>query len=364
MTTSGIHKILIVRLGALGDILHALPAQQALGRSFPDAEIHWLCEPAYARLVGAVPGISRVWTADTKRWRSQPWRAGQGFALIRALRRVGFDVVFDFQGLVKSALLAGFSGAPRRIGFDPERFKEKGIQFFYTETSPGEANLDRHVIDTNLDLVAKLAPMATAEARIPLRIPAPDEDHVQRELARLDVSRPVVINPGAGWVTKMWPAENYARLGREIERRAGYPVVYTYGPGEEALIERIRAANPPGRARAFPTSILQLAALCRLATLMVAGDSGPLHLAVAMGTATVAVLGPTSAARNGPKNPEDLVVKRDLPCSNSYKRTCDRFICMDIPMETVLESVLTRLQRLDGPDLARTGGVTDHLERV
>ncbi len=363
MATSAIHKILIVRLGALGDILHALPAQQALGRSFPEAEIHWLCEPQYAPLLGAVPGISRVWTADTKRWRSQPWRAGQGFALIRALRRVGFDVVFDFQGLVKSALLAGFSGAPRRIGFDPERFKEKGIQLFYTDTSPGEANLDRHVIDTNLDLVLKLAPVGAVDARVRLRIPLPDQRRVEEELARLDVDRPVLINPGAGWVTKIWPAENFARLGLEIEHRTGNPVVYTYGPGEESLIERIRKANP-GRARAFPTSILQLAALCRLSRLMVAGDSGPLHLAVAMGTATVAVLGPTSAARNGPRNSEDLVVKRDLPCSNSYKRTCDQFICMDIPVETVLKSVLTRLQRLDGPDLTRTSRLAGGRERV
>ncbi len=347
MATTPINKILIVRLGALGDILHAVPAQQALVRQLPRAEIHWLCEPPYAPLLKAVPGVHRVWTADTKQWRSRPWRASQGVTLLRALRRVGFDVVFDFQGLVKSALLAGFSGAPRRVGFNPERFKEKGIQFFYTEAAPGEANLDRHVIDANLDLVGRLVPAGSADPKIPLRIPAQDERRVQEELGRIGVSRPVLINPGAGWATKIWPAENYARLGVEIERQTGHPVVYTYGPDEEGLIERIRASNPPGLARAFPTSILQLAALCRHSKLMVAGDSGPLHLAVAMGTATVAILGPTSASRNGPKNPEDLVVKRHLPCSNSYRRTCNQFVCMDIPVETVLETVLERMRRLD-----------------
>lgn len=347
MAFTPIRKILIVRLGALGDILHALPAQQELVRRLPGVEIHWLSETAYAPLLRAVPGVARVWTADTKRWRSQPWRAADGFSLIRSLRQVGFDVVFDFQGLLKSALLAGLSGGRKRLGFSPERFKERGIEFFYHETSPGEANLNRHVIDTNLDLVARIVAVGPADPLVPLDIPAHDSRRVQEELDRLGVKRPILLNPGAGWVTKLWPAENYAQLGREIERRTGLPVVYSYGPAEEALIERIRKANTPNATRAFPTSILQLAALCRFARLMVAGDSGPLHLAVAVGTPTVAILGPTSPARNGPRNRDDLVVKRDLPCSNSYKRVCGQFICMDIPVETVLKSVLQRLSQID-----------------
>ncbi len=349
MSVAAPSKILIVRLGALGDILHALPAQQHLARHLPATEIHWICEPAYAPLLGAVPGITRIWTADTKGWRQQPLRGRQLFSIVRALRKHRFDTVFDFQGLFKSALLARLSGAKRRIGFHPERFKESGIQWLYSETSPGEADLSRHVIEVNLDLVGRIAPPAAAEARVPLNLPPADVEYVGRRLNSAQAPRPVLINPGAGWVTKLWPAENYARLGMEIEKRTGFPVVYTYGPGEEGLLERVRATWGPRPARAFPTSILQLAALCRQSRLMIAGDSGPLHLAVAMGTPTVAILGPTNPRRNGPFNPHDLVVKRDLPCSDSYKRVCDRFICMDIPVQRVLEAVLSRLERAGEP---------------
>lgn len=341
---SGRKRILIVRLGALGDIVHALPAQQQLAQRLPEAEIHWLAEPRYAPLLESVPGVARVWVADTKQWRRRPLRSRRLVTLIRSLRKQGFEFVFDFQGLIKSALLAGLSGASKVIGFAPERFKENGIQWFYSDAAPGESDLSRHVIDVNLDLIRRIVPEAQPQTLVPLAIPPDDQRYAQQRLDDLGIRRPILINPGAGWATKLWPAIHYARLGLEIERTLGIPVVYTHGPGEEGLIEEIRRANAPAPVMTFPTTLLQLAALCRLSRLMTAGDSGPLHLAVAMGTPTVAILGPTAARRNGPYNPEDLVVKRNLPCSDSYKRLCDNFICMDIPVERVLEAVVRRLR--------------------
>ncbi len=155
--------------------------------------------------------------------------------------------------------------------------------------------------------------------------------------------KPILVNPGAGWVTKLWPLKDYAALLLRIQEELGRATLLTYGQGEEDMVEEIRAILAPHPLEAFPTTLLQRAALCRRSRLLIAGDTGPLHLAVALGTPTVAILGPTSPWRNGPFNQEDQIVKRYLPCSNSYKRTCNEFICMDIPVKDVFDAVTRRL---------------------
>ena len=154
---------------------------------------------------------------------------------------------------------------------------------------------------------------------------------------------PILINPGAGWVTKRWPMKSYAQLFIKIREELDLPVIFTYGPGEELLIEQIRSEADSYPLATFPTNILQLSALCRCSRLLVGGDTGPLHLAVSLETPTVAILGPTAAWRNGPFNPQDEIIKRDLPCSESYKRTCDQFICMDISVQQVFDAIVRRL---------------------
>ncbi len=347
LDSSKIERILIVRLSALGDILHAVPAQQQLARFFPSARIDWLCESHYRPLLESISGITKVWSLNTRAWRRNPLSSRDLLHLVRDLRRCRYDLALDFQGLLKSALLARLARPRSILGFRPERFKERGIDWFYDLAIPGEADLDRHIIDTNLDLVRRLIPDCDGGARFAIEIPAQDEELIDRELRALDGQKPVLINPGAGWSTKLWPAEDYGRLGTLIEHRLQLPVVYAYGPGEEALLERIRRVWEPRRVRAFPTTILQLAALISRSALLVAGDSGPLHLAVASGIPTVAVLGPTAPRRNGPYAGDDEIVRRRLHCSNSYRRTCDEFICMEIPVETVFEAVVRRLTSID-----------------
>ena len=334
-------KILIVRLGALGDIIHALPAQQQIHRRFPDCEIHWLVEPHYRGLLETVPGIHQVWTADTKRWRRQPRTASALVHLVRALRRERFDLALDFQGLIKSAFLARLSGAGRRMGFARERCREPAAAGFYTHKV--RTSGVGHVIDLNLELAGTLGCAGEPTARVPFRIPVQADRYVQQRLQAAGGGRPVLLNPGAGWPTKRWPARKFARLGSEIRRRLNLPVLFTYGPGEEDLVREIQDCSRPGTVASFPTSILQLAALCRRACLMVAGDTGPLHLAVALGTPAVAVMGPSIARRNGPFHPEDRIVKRYLYCSDCNKRSCGEFICMNIPVEQVFRAVCRRL---------------------
>jgi len=339
-----IQKILIVRLGSLGDIVHTLPAQQSLHHCLPDAEIHWLTESAYAQLVEAVPGVTRVWVAGLRKW---SWQSSTRpfLHLMRALRREHFDLAFDFQGLVKSAVVARVSGARMVAGFGVELTRERLASAFYSHqaaTKPGEK---LHVVDLNLRLAHQPGCVNGAGPIIPLRIPDACSRLVRQELAKHGIKQPILLNPGAGWVTKLWPATQYAALAHRIQQELGIPVVLTYGPGEERVVEAFQQAG--ANVFSFPTSIMELAALCRESRLMVAGDTGPLHLAVALGIPTVAVMGPSAVWRNGPYTTADIVVKRQLPCSDCYKRTCDKFICMDIPVEQVFQAVKERLRAIE-----------------
>ncbi|MEE8348033.1 MAG: glycosyltransferase family 9 protein [Acidobacteriota bacterium] len=343
--SSSTQKILIVKLGSFGDIIHTIPAQQQIHRHRPDTEIHWLTEPPYAELLGQIPGLKRVWPADTKKWRKQLSSLTESFPLIRSLRRQRFDLALDFQGLVKSAVLARLSGAREVVGFTREQAREPASSYFYSTTLSRDMSTQPHAIDINLDLTRCLDFSSDgASPLIPLEIPEEAVRYVDRQLELAGITNPVLINPGAGWITKRWPAQNYGRLLLELKQQLNLSSVVTYGPGEEELLEQMVAAAGSLPVNAFPTDFFQLAALCRRSRLMVAGDTGPLHLAVALGTPTVAVIGPTTPWRNGPFNPNDVVVKRDLPCSDSYKRTCDHFICMDIPVSDVFKAVVRRLK--------------------
>lgn len=338
-------RILLVRLSALGDIVHAIPAQQWLAERFPGAEIHWLTQPPYHDLLERVPGISRIWLADTAKWRTRPWTFVPAAAdLARSLRSQRFDLALDFQGLLKSAFLARLAGPRMLVGFDRPALREPAAHWFYSRSVAPEPGERLHAIERNLWLAGHRTPQNGASPRVPLEIPERARTYVREQLRRRGVEiPPVLVNPGAGWETKLWPARNYGTLAAEIQQRLKIPVVLTWGPAEELLAQEAKTAAPIPLVT-FPTSLVELAALLEESRLMVAGDTGPLHLAVALGLPTVAILGPTTPWRNGPYSQQDRVVKRFLPCSDCYKRTCDAFICMDIPVQDVFEAVVQRLQ--------------------
>lgn len=344
LPSNNCQKILIVRLSSLGDIVHTIPSQQSIKQQWPQSEIHWLTQPPYDSFLKSVPGISKVWLADTQRWRQQPLSLRKGISLIKSLRREQFDITLDFQGLLKSAALSRLSGAHRVIGLPPGRFQEPAAHYFYSETVASDEESHPHVIESNFQLALFLGcSKETLSPTIPLNISSADLHYVNEHLDRLEIKNPVLINPGAGWVTKRWPMKSYAQLFIKIREELDLPVVFTYGPGEELLIEQIRSEVNSYSLATFPTNILQFSALCRCSRLLVGGDTGPLHLAVSLETPTVAILGPTAAWRNGPFNPQDEIIKRDLPCSESYKRTCDQFICMDISVQQVFDAIVRRL---------------------
>lgn len=335
-------KILIVRLGSLGDIIHTVPAQQWLRSRYPRAELHWLCEQPYRELLEAVPGIRKVWVADTRGWRRNPLQS-RPWALFRQLRVSGFDMAVDFQGLLKSAVLARASGAIEVVGFPARQLREPAAAFLYTRTQ-AVTDRRRHQVDHHLDLVDPPAHRLPAPAHpIPLKIPALAVEQVESALSRWD-EPPVVLNLGGGWATKRWPPERFGLLADSIEREFHLPVLLTYGPGEDDLIQaagQSRSSPVP----ALQTGLFELAALCRRSRLVVAGDTGPLHLAEALGTPVVAILGPALPWRTGPYSPDNPAVLHREACPHPYRRRCRRHFCMDIEVEKVLSAVRLVLER-------------------
>jgi lipopolysaccharide heptosyltransferase I len=308
-------NFLIVRLGALGDIIHAVPAAAALRRAYPDAHIDWLVEARHRPVVDLVTVVDRAIVLE----RSSPagWTD-----VTRRLRQTAYAAAIDLQGLLKSAILARASGARRVIGFSIWHLREKTARPFYTETD-GRARLEAdHVIRKNLRLLSALG-VVDERVEFPLAVIDSPALASVRALAGGD-GRFALINPAAAWPNKRWPAERFGEIAAFIKDVRGLPSFVLWGPGEEGLAGAVVDASG-GAARIAPrTGIADVLALCRATSLMVSGDTGPLHIAAAAGTPVVAIFGPTDPHRNGPWSLEDVSVSRFGACGCHYERRCHR----------------------------------------
>ena len=317
-------RFLIVRLGSLGDVVHAIPAAAALRARYPGARIDWIVDPRYADLVGMVEGIDRVIAFDPR----QGWRALLKTA--RALRGEAYDAAIDLQGLIKSAVLARAVGAKRTIGFARAHLREPMASVLYSETQdPGDA---AHVIHKGLALMRALGVSATSVA-FPLR------------LAATTPGGYVLINPGAAWPNKRWPPERFGAVASAIRDRHGLPSMVLWGPGEESAASAIVAASRGAAQQAPATTITDIFGLAKRASLMISGDTGPLHIAGAVGTPIVALFGPTRAERNGPWSASDISISRYDQCICHYERRCRRGQpCInDISVDDVIAAVDRRI---------------------
>ena len=299
-------RILIVRLGALGDIVHTIPLAAALRRHLPGAAIDWVADERHAGLLEMVPGLDR---RIVLRNRSRPtlvaWRA-----LRRSLRAVPYDVALDVQGLGKSALVARLSGARRVVGFGAPFLRERWARWLYTETA--DPGCPRHVVDRNLGILDALG-VDGREWVFPIRPAAPPAVETPR-------GSYVVLNPNAAWSTKRWPPERYGVVAEHVGRAHGLPCIVVWGPGDEARSAAAVAASGGAAALAPPTDLVELTSLLRAAALVVSGDTGPLHLAAALGTPVVGLYGPSDPARNGPWSPADEVVSAFADCGCAARR--------------------------------------------
>ena len=241
-------------------------------------------------------------------------------AAMAELRAVNYDVAIDFQGLLKSAVVARLSKAEQVVGLaDTDRRESLAGRFYGALAPPTEPGT--HVIDRGLRLAAA-AGATTSTIRFPRLSNDADAATVEQQLSRMGVERFVVMHGAASWTSKRWPAARHAEVGRALYRRAGIHTIWVWGPSEAASARRIALIAGEGNHCAFPTTLPQLAALLRRAVLFVGGDSAPLHLAVACETPTVAIFGPTDPAVLGSVHGADAAVVNRLPCSFCHQRRC------------------------------------------
>ena len=308
-------KALLVRLSSIGDVVHTLPALAALHRH--GWEAGWLVEPPSRVLLDENPLLTRVVVAPSRR--AFAW--GEALSTARDLRAQGYDVAFDFQGLWKSAAWARVSGARRVVGWARGARREPASALLVGEQV--ERRGGGHVIDKNLALLRPLGIEAVGLREFPLPLSAESVARVDAGLRGLGEGTVAVLNPGGGWASKLWPAERFGELAKGL-RGLGFLPLVSWGPGEEALADRVVAASAGAAVRCFPTTLLDYVEIARRARLVVAADTGPLHLACAVAAPVVALFGPTDPARNGPFAREDVVVRRMPPCAPCYSRTCAR----------------------------------------
>jgi heptosyltransferase-1 len=338
-------KILVIRLSSLGDILHTLPAFFDLRNSFPNAKIDWLVGHSSSFLLSAVRGIDAIHIFNKAAVLPVPFKRSSGSSiwnLIRRLREEEYDYSIDFQGLLKTAFLGFMSGAATRVGFPKDLVREPPAHWFYHRT-PVHPQKPLHVLTLNRMLAACIGSHPVSGPFEPV-VSTGDLDWVDTLIAKEGLTDFAVINPGGGWPSKIWKPKFYGKLAERIQTELNLPVVVTTGPGEDPLYETLAAhcgGKPPVH---LQISFLRLIPLLKKARLLIGGDTGPFHLACALGTAVVGIFGPTSPVRNGPWNDEDEFVIHAMSCSDCYKRNCPKDnACMDIPVNEVFAAVTQRL---------------------
>lgn len=322
-------RVLIIKPSAIGDVVHTLPILNLLRKRFPAAHIAWLVTPGCAGLLEGHPQLDEVIRFERRRfgegWRN-PLAAWGLFHFTRQLRQKRFDLVIDLQGLFRSGWLGFWTGAPIRVGFANAR---ELAWMFYTHHVP-VGSMEQHAIERYVKLAAALG---CDTAPIEFHFHVTDEDR-QAISTMLPETQPfAVLLPGTNWPTKRWPVEHFAALVEPLRQRFGLSSVVAGGPEDVTLAQRIPGAvNLAGK-----TTLRQLVALLERAAIVVANDSGPMHIASALGRPMVALFGPTNPVRTGPYGRESTVVRLGLPCSPCYSRRCGHLSCLrHLTPETVL----------------------------
>ena len=339
-------RLLVVRLSAMGDIIHALPAITAMRAANPDLYVGWLVEERWAELLcgrgtghmsdrsAAKPLVDAVHVANFKAWRralfsDESWREMK--TLRSEVRAAKYDLALDLQGAIRSALAARFSGASMCVGSSQPR--EGPATMFYTRQVDVR---DAHVVEQALSLASNIAGRRLEYVDPLLPADASAEAWADRFLSQLRVAHFAIVNPGAGWGAKCWPPESFGIVARALQQR-GLAVVVHHGPGEEALSEAVRDSSD-GAVIPLTCSISELIALTRRASLFIGGDTGPMHLAAALRIPVVALFGPTRPERNGPYGTRSIVLRNPESADNTSHTDQPDAGLMAIPPRTVIEA--------------------------
>lgn len=339
-------RILIVRLGSMGDVIHTLPAVQALRGTFPQATIDWLIEERWAELLCA-PGTPRrgprsparplvdwAHTVDLRGWRKSLFTLSTIQQIARVwndVRSSNYDIAIDLQGAIRSAILGRWSGA--QVVWGAAQPWEGPASLWYSRRVITHG---AHVIEQNLSLVQAVAQRKLDHAVAEFPYDLKSEQVIDRLLAQASVSEFTVLNPGAGWGAKRWPAERYG-LAAKFLAYEGVRSIINYGPGEEELARQTQAASG-GTGIPVKSSISELIALTRRAKLFIGGDTGPLHLAAALRVPVVAIFGPTDPARNGPYRTRSKILRNPASRTTHARHSQPDRGLLDIPVEDVVSA--------------------------
>lgn len=346
---------MIVRLGSMGDVIHALHAVTALRQSAPHMTIGWLIERRWAELLCAPstpacgpisaqrPLVDIIHTVDTFAWRHSLFSAKTWRAITKTrkdLRYANYEAVLDLQGAIRSALMSRWAGSHVIYGADEPR--EKPARIFYTRRIAAQGV---HVIEHSFSLVKSCMPLSRTSAVALPHDPAAEEK-IAAWLAERQITDFAVLNPGAGWGAKQWPSSRYAEVAKQLARE-GIPSLINFGPAEESLAHSVEAESG-GVARPIACSITELIALTRRARLFIGGDTGPMHLAAALQVPVVAIFGPTDPARNGPWGIQNIVLRSSAsPTSYSHVKDADPGL-LQIQAEQVVEAACQLLRSSHG----------------
>ena len=320
-------KILIVKPSSLGDVVHSLPFLNAIRKRYTKAEIHWVIFKGFEGLLEGHPMLHKLWVVDKDSW-TKFNRAKDSVAeiksLLRDLKKERFDLVVDLQGLLRSGLITAATGAPVRIGFKEAR---EGSRFFYTNKVPG--GRDIHAVDRYLK-VAEFLGCDTSEVIFPL---PPFEKASSFENIISSFEEYAVIVPGARWMTKRWPPEYFGKLASLLHLRS----IIVGSKGDVSIANEI-VARSQGKSfsLAGKTDLKELIAVVKGSKYLVTNDSGPMHIAAALGVPVFAIFGPTDPARTGPYGKGHTIIRADIECAPCFKKTCGDLKCMkDLSAEKV-----------------------------
>lgn len=356
----GSPKILLIRLSAFGDCLHAVPVLVALRRHFPDAEIGWAIEELSYSLLKDHPMVDHFHVFPRRAFKKSQGTFMDRMRSMRQFRKdlaaIKYDTAIDLQGLTKSGLVSWWSGAKRRIGFKGEDSREFNIVFNNERIAPSAEAV--HVVDKNMVLLKPLGVqvpdkpewvMPTFDAENDIMRPFLDKCGLIGGDGR--VARFAIVNPGATWFTKRWPPEMFGEVAKGLITRHGLPVVIPWAGADEQKAAHIIAAIAGPQSFVAPdTDLRQLAALTQQSVLFVGNDTGPLHLAVAFNVRSVAVFGATDPLRNGPYGSMHRMQTGGVDCHPCWKTTCerkDRACLIWVTPDAVLTSCAHVLKKLE-----------------
>ena len=339
-------RILLVRTSSLGDVVHALPVLTALRRHLPHATLGWVVEEPFAPLLAGHPDLDEVLVVRLRRWGRRPlaWRSlREAAGFLRALRRFAPDIVLDLMGNHKAAVIAALSLSRRRIGLDRHSRREPASALWLSERLPARG---RHAVDRGLALLDALGlpaePADFGGEKLFPGAPAARADEVKAPFA--------LLHPGAGWGNKIYPPDWWGKAIRCLHAETGMRTLVAAAPGEERLAAVAAAAGGDAACSVEPAPDLPgLAALLRRATLMLGGDTGPTHLAHALGRPVLMVMGPTDPTLHGPYGAPERALFRRLPCSFCHRRFAETKACL---LEILPERLAARAAELLAAGLA------------